>query len=108
MPLRDKTDLKGEMQSLWDTVSTEVGLARETGNLYDILDTDWCQRGKGGLVCLVLGMKWWRASLTTTEKNKLEVWAALLRDMTAVFQLITEAKSMYVIIFDTLSGSLLI
>ncbi|KAJ6538404.1 hypothetical protein B0H10DRAFT_1971552 [Mycena sp. CBHHK59/15] len=59
-----------------------------------ILEEDWCHRGRGGLVCFVLGMKWWRLSMQrTNDKTSLAAWMNVLSEMEAAFRMIVEAKS---------------
>ncbi|KAJ7231587.1 hypothetical protein B0H12DRAFT_1077124 [Mycena haematopus] len=93
----DDTNWEEEMEKVSREIITKVKTASGRENLDLILEEDWCRRGRGGIVCVVLGMKWWRISLLTSkdEQNKqsLKAWSALVVKLTTTFKLITEAKS---------------
>ncbi|KAJ7769286.1 hypothetical protein B0H16DRAFT_1452491 [Mycena metata] len=50
------------------------------------------EEGRGGL-SVVLGMKWWRLSLDGPGDEDQLVWASRVRELTANFKLLAEAKS---------------
>ncbi|KAF7372220.1 hypothetical protein MVEN_00081400 [Mycena venus] len=94
IPGENETDWAKEMQHLVKSLCDKVALAEEAQNVDNILDEDWCQRGKGGLVCIVLGMKWWRTSfLGSKDKHQLETWSVMLTNITETFKVIMEAYS---------------
>jgi hypothetical protein len=95
LPAADKSDWAKEIQDLWGAIRGRFDSAQSAGNLDSIFDEDWCRRGKGGLVCLVLGMKWWRTSLLPlTDDHQLGLWNTVLTDMMTVFKSITQAQLM--------------
>ncbi|KAJ7637932.1 hypothetical protein DFH06DRAFT_1335574 [Mycena polygramma] len=93
-PVGDATDWEMEMQQVHDSMTAKVTAAQNAQNLDTILDEDWCRRGKGGIVCVVLGMKWWRMSLSdSADERQLGVWSAMLATMAAAFKIICQAQS---------------
>ncbi|KAK6988501.1 hypothetical protein R3P38DRAFT_2573191 [Favolaschia claudopus] len=94
-PRNDKTNWGDEMTQLWNATKPKA-VAAEAGNLDGILDEDWCRRGRGGIVCIVLGMKWWGLSLLASEDQEqlLEAWSDVVLEMTASFKVIGGAPSL--------------
>ncbi|KAJ7822886.1 hypothetical protein B0H14DRAFT_3470401 [Mycena olivaceomarginata] len=90
----DETDWEEEMKGVSSTIQATVRTAQSEEDLDSILDADWCRRGRGGMVCVVLGMKWWRMSFTSKDSTQLGEWGTILTDLTSSFKIITEAKSM--------------
>jgi hypothetical protein len=91
----DDTDWDQKMQRVCKEIVAKVKAASAGKNLDPILEEDWCRRGRGGIVCVTLGMKWWRMSLLTSKnKRSLDLWSAWVNEMTRTFKLITEAQSM--------------
>lgn len=43
---------------------------------------EWCGTGVGGIVLVVVGMKYWRGSIT---ENSLPEWVTVLEEMQALF-----------------------
>jgi hypothetical protein len=82
------------MKRVSSTIQATVQTAQSEEDLDSILDADWCRRGRGGMVCVVLGMKWWRMSFTSKDSTQLGEWGTILTDLTSSFKIITEAKSM--------------
>ncbi|KAJ7833445.1 hypothetical protein B0H14DRAFT_2800724 [Mycena olivaceomarginata] len=89
----DETDWEEEMKRVSSTIQATVQTAQSEEDLDSILDADWCRRGRGGMVCVVLGMKWWRMSFTSKDSTQLGEWGTILTDLTSSFKIITEAKS---------------
>ncbi|KAJ7739274.1 hypothetical protein B0H14DRAFT_2990997, partial [Mycena olivaceomarginata] len=89
----DETDWEEEMKHVSSTIQATVQTAQSEEDLDSILDADWCRHGRGGMVCVVLGMKWWRMSFTSKDSTQLGEWGTILTDLTSSFKIITEAKS---------------
>jgi hypothetical protein len=90
----DTTDWEEEMKRVSSTIQATVKTAQSEENLDSILNAEWCRQGRGGMVCVVLGMKWWRMSFSSKDNKQLGEWGTILRDLTSAFKLITGAKSM--------------
>ncbi|KAJ6459087.1 hypothetical protein C8R45DRAFT_942509 [Mycena sanguinolenta] len=95
LPVGDATDWQKEMEILWQAIQDMVVPAHRPETVDSIYNQPWCCCGRGGLVCLVLGMKWWRLSLgQAKDKDHLKAWVEMVGKFTEIFRLIGQAKSM--------------
>ncbi|KAF8206625.1 hypothetical protein K438DRAFT_2086115 [Mycena galopus ATCC 62051] len=93
-PPGDPTDWNAEMTEVWKLIKCEITAAKRAKTTDNLLNRDWCRRGRGGLVCLVLGMKWWRTSLMLSPSEaSMQIWLSTIVDMTAAFALVSSADS---------------
>lgn len=89
----DETDWIAVMGDVWARVQADV--AASVQDLNAILDKDWARRGRGGLVCLVLGMKWWRISIQRSmDEGSLKNWDEALGAINDVFKVISGLPSL--------------
>ncbi|KAJ6556081.1 hypothetical protein B0H19DRAFT_1071214 [Mycena capillaripes] len=93
-PMADTTDWRTQMTEIWAPIHAMVVTATESQRKDAILAQDWCRRGRGGIVCLVLGMKWWRISIQLPrDMESLQAWFKMLSEMTVAFAVISGAES---------------
>jgi hypothetical protein len=91
----DHASWEAEMLQVWNPIHSSITAATNPTSIDTLLDQDWCRRGRGGLVCFVVGMKWWRTSLTASENEvSFNSWRTLLSEMTAAFKVISSAGSL--------------
>ncbi|KAJ7019018.1 hypothetical protein C8F04DRAFT_1276775 [Mycena alexandri] len=94
LPIGDDTDWEKAMGTIAEMIAAGITSAQKAKDLDRILEETWSRRGKGGLVCVVLGMKWWRVSLIgSNNEDQLVVWTARVRELTASLKTLTKAKS---------------
>ncbi|KAJ7349414.1 hypothetical protein DFH08DRAFT_807903 [Mycena albidolilacea] len=89
-----ETNWEEEMKHVSSTIQATVKTAQPEENLDSILDAEWSRRGRGGMVCVVLGMKWWRMSFSSKDDKQLGDWETTLKDLVSAFKVIAEAKSL--------------
>jgi hypothetical protein len=98
LPADHETDWQAAMTRVWQPIQLVITTASDSGSVDAILEEDWCRRGRGGLVCFVLGMKWWRTHLTRSPNvDSLNGWLDILSEMTDAFTIIAGAESLYVL-----------
>ncbi|KAJ7177712.1 hypothetical protein C8R46DRAFT_1029314 [Mycena filopes] len=94
--LSDNTDWADAMGSITQVIVDSIKSAQDANNLDRVLEEEWSRRGKGGLVCVVLGMKWWRLRLdSSTDEDSLTAWQARVDELAAGLKTLTTAQSMY-------------
>ncbi|KAJ7153787.1 hypothetical protein C8R46DRAFT_1042164 [Mycena filopes] len=94
--LSDNTDWADAMGSITQVIVDSIKSAQDANNLDRVLEEEWSRRGKGGLVCVVLGMKWWRLRLdSSTDEDSLAAWQARVDELAAGLKTLTTAQSMY-------------
>ncbi|KAJ7765593.1 hypothetical protein B0H16DRAFT_1717507 [Mycena metata] len=94
LPIGNETDWETEMDAISGMITTSITSAQEAQDLDRVLEETWSRRGKGGLVCVVLGMKWWKLRLDLSGDQEQLIWASRVRELTTNFKLLAEAKSM--------------
>ncbi|KAJ7868019.1 hypothetical protein B0H14DRAFT_2572512 [Mycena olivaceomarginata] len=95
LPADHQTDWQAAMTRVWQPIQLVITAASDSGSVDAILEEDWCRCGRGGLVCFVLGMKWWRTHLTRSPNvDSLNGWLDILSEMTGAFTIIAGAESL--------------
>ncbi|KAJ7504699.1 hypothetical protein B0H11DRAFT_1905306 [Mycena galericulata] len=84
-----------QITGVWRLISTAITAAVDADAIDTLLNQDWCRRVRGGLVCMVLGMKWWGVHIQISrDEDAHRNWSTILEEMSAAFKVIAGAESL--------------